>query len=114
MIGERVKQERERRGWSQEELAQRAALGQSYISKLELNRSSNPTKDALERLARAFSITVDELLHGGDQQQAAPAVERVPTLLQELGLLLPYLTPAEQDAVIDHARALRDRRVHGR
>lgn len=62
MIGDRVKAERTQRSWSQQELADRAGLEQSYISKLELNLRPRPSGEALQKLAQAFGITIDDLL----------------------------------------------------
>lgn len=62
MVGDRVKDERARRGWTQRDLAVRSGLGQSYISQLESGRRDNPTSEVLLKLARAFAIAIDELL----------------------------------------------------
>ena len=62
MLADRVKAERERRGWSQRDLAAHSSLGQSYISQLESRRRSNPTQEVLQKLARAFDLTVTDLL----------------------------------------------------
>jgi len=51
MVGDWVKAEREKRGWSQRGLAQRAGLEQSYLSKLERNKSVRPGADIIQRLA---------------------------------------------------------------
>jgi len=43
------------RGWTQEELAERAGLKQSSVSRLEA-RDEFPTKRSIEKLAKAFDI----------------------------------------------------------
>ena len=62
MLADRVKAEREQRGWTQRDLATHSGLGQSYISQLELRRRRNPTQEVLQKLARAFGTTVTDLL----------------------------------------------------
>jgi transcriptional regulator with XRE-family HTH domain len=66
-----IKDLRERRGMTQEELAKRAGVSQGYIAKLEPSsrpgkaktvRKTNPSLPTLKRLARALGVPVTELL----------------------------------------------------
>jgi transcriptional regulator with XRE-family HTH domain len=66
-----IKELRERRGLTQEELAKRAGVSQGYIAKLEPSnragkaktvRRANPSVAILKRLARALGVPVTELL----------------------------------------------------
>lgn len=68
MRGDRLKQERERRGLSQQELADRARSSQSQIWKYE-NGTSDPTGDVLARMARELECSVDYLLGLVDDRQ---------------------------------------------
>ena len=61
MLGDWIKQERKRLGWTQRELAARAGLAQTYISQLELNQRQLLREDTLLRLAKAFGMTVDDM-----------------------------------------------------
>jgi transcriptional regulator with XRE-family HTH domain len=79
VIGEAIKYERERRGWSQRELADRSSLGQSYISKLESNLHPRPSWESLRRIAGAFEIRLEELLRmGGVLELPGPADDPAP------------------------------------
>ena len=49
------------RGWSQAELAQRSRLHRTYISTVE-RAACSVGLDNLERLARAFGLSVQDLL----------------------------------------------------
>lgn len=49
------------RGWSQEELAERAGLHRTYIGAIE-RRERNVSIDNLDRIARAFRISTATLL----------------------------------------------------
>ena len=60
-IGERIKEMRLKRGLSQGELARRAGLTQGFIWQVEAGRKE-PGKRALIALARALSVSLDELL----------------------------------------------------
>lgn len=66
-----IKELRERRGMTQEELAKKAGVSQGYIAKLEPPsrhgqkkrvRHANPSLAILKRLARALGVPVGELL----------------------------------------------------
>jgi len=56
-----MRQMREAREWTQEELADRVGLSARYIGEVERHRAS-PTVNVLGRLARAFEVEAAELL----------------------------------------------------
>jgi transcriptional regulator with XRE-family HTH domain len=60
-LAERLKLEREARGWSLAELAERSGVSRGAISKIERGESS-PTASLLVRLADAFDLTLAGLL----------------------------------------------------
>ena len=60
-FGERIRQLRTARGWTQEDLAGECGLDRSYLSGLELGRR-NPTYLNLLKLAKAFGLAVVDLL----------------------------------------------------
>lgn len=65
MIGQRIAGLRRDRNWTQLELARRTGLAASTIAAIEQDaRRTKPDVDSLIALARAFEITVDELLNG--------------------------------------------------
>jgi transcriptional regulator with XRE-family HTH domain len=57
----RVKRLRERRGMTQEQLAERADISRTYLARLETARQ-DPTLGTLEKLAKALKVKVTELL----------------------------------------------------
>ena len=68
-IGERIRQLRGERGWSQRELAARAGVvNASMISYYELGERC-PSYETLLRLADVFHVTTDYLLRGGSSRQ---------------------------------------------
>jgi len=56
-VGLNIKAVREARGWSQEELADRAELHRTYVSGVERG-IRNPTVTVLERLANALGVKI--------------------------------------------------------
>ncbi|MBB3950489.1 helix-turn-helix domain-containing protein [Aureimonas jatrophae] len=60
-LGSRIKLERENRGWSLTELAQRAAVSRAMIHKIERGESS-PTANLLGKLSGAFGLTISTLI----------------------------------------------------
>lgn len=59
-FGERVRELRRARGWSQEELAERADLDRTYISGIERGLRNVALRN-IEQLAKAFNISLKEL-----------------------------------------------------
>ena len=57
-----LRQLRKQRKLTQNELAKRAEVTRSHLSLLEAGHRKNPSIDVLERLARALSVPVTELL----------------------------------------------------
>ena len=60
-LAERIKALRRERGWSQEQLAERAAMQRSYLGDLELGRR-NPSVRTLVKVANALGVPVAALL----------------------------------------------------
>ncbi len=62
MIGGRIRNLRKEKGWSQEELADRAGLHFTYIGKIE--RSEHKvTIESLEKVTRALGVSLEEFFH---------------------------------------------------
>jgi transcriptional regulator with XRE-family HTH domain len=72
-LAARIKAEREARGWSLGELADRSGVSKAMISKIERGESS-PTATLLGHLSGAFALTVSTLL--ARAEGAAPRLAR--------------------------------------
>lgn len=59
-VGLNMKRLRQGKGWSQEELADRAGLHRTYVSGLERG-VRNPTVTVIEKLARGLEAQIAEL-----------------------------------------------------
>jgi transcriptional regulator with XRE-family HTH domain len=60
-IGQRIKRERLKLGWTQRQLADAAEVGVPHISKVEAGRE-NPSDELILRLAGIFGVDAEELL----------------------------------------------------
>lgn len=80
-VGPAVRALRERAGFSQEELADRAGLDRTYVSGIERGRR-NPSVKSLQRVVAALDTSLDVLfvdarmLAEADQKQVAPQAAR--------------------------------------
>ncbi len=74
-IGRRVKKLRQERGWSLEELASRSGVSRSMLSEIERERA-NPTLTVTFRIARAFELTLQDLMDGVEKPSSKIQVIR--------------------------------------
>jgi HTH-type transcriptional regulator, competence development regulator len=74
-IGARIRRLREQKGWNQSELATRADIKQSILSRIEGGSRPNPTTDIVRSLARALGCTADYLIgmYEEDESERMPA-----------------------------------------
>ena len=62
-LGMRIRFLRKERSWSIEDLALEADVNKNYLCDLE-NGRRNPSLEILERIAKAFNISLSELFRG--------------------------------------------------
>lgn len=62
-FGNRVRRERMRLGWSQEELAERAGVHRTYIGMIE-RAEKNITLENIDKIANALKIRINNLFKG--------------------------------------------------
>lgn len=61
-LAERVKRYRSARGWSQEELAERANLHRTFVSQIE-RATKKSTIVTVDRIAKALEVRIGDLLN---------------------------------------------------
>ncbi len=61
-LGEYLRSERERAGWSQRQFATMVGIHYSYLSRLESGTTANPAPELLQRIAEVLEIDAAELL----------------------------------------------------
>ncbi|WP_107839134.1 helix-turn-helix domain-containing protein [Metasolibacillus meyeri] len=66
IFSERLKQEREKKGWSQAELAEKIHVSRQSVSKWETGKNY-PSIEVIIELSDLFGITIDELLRSDEE-----------------------------------------------
>ena len=61
-IGKNIKRLRQEKGISQDKLSKLADISLNTVVKLELDQSPNPTLEKIKKLAKALSISLDDLI----------------------------------------------------
>lgn len=74
-LGKRVKKLRADRGWSLEELATASGVSRSMLSEIEREKA-NPTLTVTFRIARAFGLTLQELIESAESSASKIQVIR--------------------------------------
>jgi transcriptional regulator with XRE-family HTH domain len=68
----RLRHLREKRAWTQEELALVADVNPRTIARLESGETETPTAETRKALAQAFDMSVEDLLYPPDVAERAP------------------------------------------
>ena len=63
IVGQRIREIRKEKGYSQEELASRADLDRTYMTSVECGRR-NISVVNLHKIAKALGVTLEELFRG--------------------------------------------------
>lgn len=82
-FGERIKQLRTERNMTQPQLAEAIGIEQSYLSKLE-NDKSVPSPDIFQAIMRAFNLQVEALLAGVDDNIVRGELKQIPEVAEYL------------------------------
>lgn len=61
-LAKNIKKMREAKRLSQEKLARLADIANNTLIKMESGENQNPTLDTLKKVARAFDVSVDDLI----------------------------------------------------
>jgi transcriptional regulator with XRE-family HTH domain len=84
-IGRRVQEEREKLGWSQRALAERAGVSHAYVSHLEAGQYKRPSREKLELVFGALRVPLERIVGEEDPGRA----ERDGAQADEFGELDP-------------------------
>lgn len=66
IFSERLKEEREKRNWSQNDLAEKLHVSRQFVSKWETGKNY-PSIEIIIHLSDLFGITIDELLRSDEE-----------------------------------------------
>ncbi len=61
-LGRVLRTLREEKGWTQNELAEKASVDRSYLTQLETGARQNPSLKVLKRLAKSLRVPLIQLL----------------------------------------------------
>ena len=86
-FGEKLKQLRAERNLTQPQLAQAIGIEQSYLSKLE-NDKSVPSADIFQAILKAFSIDVATFLEGVDEKLVYRDLRQVPEVANHINAVV--------------------------
>lgn len=106
-IGKRVKEEREKKRITQEQLAELSHLSSNYISKMENGTYTNIGSKHLIDICNALHISMAELF--GDDTTNQYRVSDLPLNIQKLLSSLNKLQPSKQKKIIDIIQSLIER-----
>ena len=81
-LGKKIRSLRQARGWTQEQLAEYAELHVSYIVLLEKG-ANRATIETLEKLSKAFGISISDLVQSLDEAKDDPTQEQLRELLED-------------------------------
>src|ERR1700746_1820994 len=73
IIGERLRELREGKSFSQGEIEKRTVLRRCYISRVE-NGHTVPAIETLEKMARALEVPLYQLFYEGDEPPKLPSL----------------------------------------
>lgn len=88
-----IKKQREARGWSEYQLAERSGLPQSTISSW-YKKEMTPSFASLEKICEAFGVTLSQFFAEGEESVVLTASQR--KMLEKWNCL----TPAQHDSLL--------------
>lgn len=95
--GDRIREAREAKGWTQEDLADKAQISKGFLSDVENNKRNVSAENAL-RIADALGISLDYLMRGEEARKQEP--RRAPISIP------PELSQAAQDLGLSYSDTL--------
>src|ERR1700739_4557833 len=113
-VGERIKEVREAKGWTQEKLATEAEISKSFLSEVE-KHGKNISLDLLLKVATALGASVGYLASGEGTQPGERKPVVIPVELSEAAEALQLSYPETLDLLEAYASivARRSRRQKG-
>ncbi len=107
MLGEWIRRERQRRGWTQEELAVQAGLSKQVVGHIETNKRGG-SSHTLAALAAAFGVSVDFFIALQNSTSALPdpldSADLPPDVIAKLRAVQPLLTPQDWAETVAYAQ----------
>lgn len=83
-IGERVREQRLKKGLSLDKLSNLSGVSKTYLSEIESGVKQNPSADVLLKIATALNVSIQYLMQG-EQKETSQAIP-IPQALKEFAL----------------------------
>jgi transcriptional regulator with XRE-family HTH domain len=99
----RIREARDARGWTQDELAERLGVSRAVVSRWENGHTPPTVPEQVNALVLALGLSPEELLREMGVRLTSPAAARLP---RELTELLLAMSPAQQRALLELIRPL--------
>ncbi len=116
VLGDRIRAFRQRRGWSQNELASRAGVKQPTLQRIEASKRQDPGFSIVARLSRALGISLDLLADpptgesfdaGAERGHPAASTNELEARIQRLEALLTSSGLAGSEALTGNLRSVK-------
>src|SRR5213080_4042286 len=78
-VGDRVREIRETKKWTQDQLATKSGVSKGFLSDIE-NNKRNPSAEYVLKIANALGASIDYLLRG---DEPLPVLHREPTVIPQ-------------------------------
>ena len=104
-VGDKIKERREKAGWSQTKLAQKADVQPSTISQIESGDRKTPSTKVLEKIANAFKTSVSKLLGQASNDELADLLQDPE--VQGLYRNFKTLSPPDRDLILKQIKFLK-------
>ena len=104
-FGEKLRQLRKQKEWTQPHLAEAIGIEQSYLSKLE-NGKSIPSADVFQLIQKVFEIEIEDLLQDLDQGVVHRQLRQIPEVANFLSTKQAVSSQAQTRWLITSALAL--------
>lgn len=82
-VGERIREIREIRKYTREELAEMADISEKFLYEIEVGRKGF-SADTLCRLAKALSVSCDYIMYGIEGEKERQSIENIACVLEIL------------------------------
>jgi XRE family transcriptional regulator of biofilm formation len=109
-VGGRIRTLRAERQMTLDDLATKAALSKGLLSKLENNTESNPSIDTLYKIAKAFELTVADLLEGDAIQAKRIIPEKKPAWVDAIVAALKPVGKKPDEDILQALYVLQSRK----
>ncbi len=95
--GLKLKEIREQKKLTQEELSKSSGVGRGYIAKIETGLIKDPGRDTFSALAKGLGMTLDQLNEAITGERLTSQPETTEQVLERLRLTMPVAIPVYKD-----------------